>query len=156
LGLPLRLPSWAEPQSAPYLAAAPRDLGAKIGVAWRGNALPDPARSMAPDDAAKLLSLPGATSPQPEDTGAKNFTETARIIAGLDLVISVDTSIAYLAGAMGKPAWVLLHAGSRDWRWRRENPFYPTARLFKQSVAGDWDAVIGEVPNLVDSGPATG
>ena len=67
-----------------------------------------------------------------------------RRLPGLDLVISVDTSVAHLAGAMGKPVWVLLNKGC-DWRWLREredSPWYPTARLFRQKTAGEWQDVV--------------
>ena len=83
------------------------------------------------------------------DLGAEleDFTDTAAIMANLDLVITVDTSVAHLAGALGKPVWILLpHAP--DWRWLRErgdSPWYPTARLFRQTVAGRWDSVLDQV-----------
>ena len=76
-----------------------------------------------------------------------DFSDTAAAIAGLDLVISVDTSVAHLAGAMGKPVWVLLPVNS-DWRWlleRNDSPWYPTMRLFRQSVFGDWESVFHQV-----------
>src|SRR6202030_4014001 len=74
----------------------------------------------------------------------KDFSDTAALISNLDLVISVDTSVAHLAGALGKPVWVLL-THVPDWRWlldRDDSPWYPTARLFRQSGTGEWDAVI--------------
>ena len=73
-----------------------------------------------------------------------DFSDTAAVIAQLDLVISVDTSVAHLAGALGKPVWVLLPF-CPDWRWlldRDDSPWYPTARLFRQPRIGDWDSVI--------------
>jgi ADP-heptose:LPS heptosyltransferase len=76
-----------------------------------------------------------------------DFTETAAVIACLDLVISVDTSVAHLAGALGKPVWILLPF-SPDWRWmldREDSPWYPTARLFRQTEMGDWQGVIERV-----------
>jgi len=77
----------------------------------------------------------------------KDFSETAALISNLDLVISVDTSIAHLAGALAKPIWVLLpHVP--DWRWlldRDDSPWYPTARLFRQDDARAWDGVIARV-----------
>ncbi len=77
----------------------------------------------------------------------EDFADTAAIIANLDLVISIDTSVAHLAGAMGKPVWVLLHK-SPDWRWlleREDSPWYPTARLFRQSTLGNWQDVVARV-----------
>jgi ADP-heptose:LPS heptosyltransferase len=73
-----------------------------------------------------------------------DFAETAAAIANLDLVIAVDTAVAHLAGALGRPAWVLLPHMS-DWRWlleRPDSPWYPTLRLFRQFSPGDWDSVI--------------
>jgi tetratricopeptide (TPR) repeat protein len=73
-----------------------------------------------------------------------DFADTAAIVAHLDLVVAVDTSVAHLAGAMGKPVWLLLPFAP-DWRWllqREDSPWYPTMRLFRQPTAGDWDAVI--------------
>jgi len=77
----------------------------------------------------------------------KDFADTAAIVASLDLVISVDTSVVHLAGAMGKPVWVLLNKGC-DWRWflqREDSPWYPTARLFRQTTAGGWQEVVSRV-----------
>ncbi len=76
-----------------------------------------------------------------------DFADTAGLIAQLDLVISVDTAVAHLAGAMGKPVWLLLPFVA-DYRWMRaraDSPWYPTLRLFRQQAFGDWAAVIGEV-----------
>ncbi len=76
-----------------------------------------------------------------------DFADTAALVAGLDLVISVDTAVAHLAGALGKPVWVLNRADA-CWRWlrdRSDSPWYPTVRLFRQPTHGDWDPVITEV-----------
>jgi tetratricopeptide (TPR) repeat protein len=73
--------------------------------------------------------------------------ETAAIIAGLDLVITADTALAHLAGALGVPVWVVLQAVP-DWRWltdREDSPWYPTMRLFRQRTPGDWAEVLGRV-----------
>jgi ADP-heptose:LPS heptosyltransferase len=72
---------------------------------------------------------------------------TARIIAELDLVISVDTAIAHLALSMGKPTWVLLATSGRDYRWNDavHSDWYTQARLFRQSRPGDWSGVLDEV-----------
>jgi tetratricopeptide (TPR) repeat protein len=77
----------------------------------------------------------------------EDFSDTAALMSNLDLVISVDTSVAHLAGALGKPIWVLLPFVP-DWRWlldREDSPWYPTARLFRQDDKCDWDSVIGRV-----------
>jgi hypothetical protein len=76
-----------------------------------------------------------------------DFSQTAALVANLDLLISVDTSVAHLAGAMGKPVWLLLPY-LPDWRWlldREDSPWYPTMRLFRQTTAGDWAGVIQKV-----------
>lgn len=86
-----------------------------------------------------------------------DFGDTATIINQLDLVISVDTSVAHLAGALGKPVWILLCANA-DWRWfidRDDSPWYPSATLFRQSAFGCWDDVIDHVKqSLITFKPA--
>lgn len=75
------------------------------------------------------------------------FADTAAIIENLDLIISIDTSVAHLAGAIGKPVWLLV-SYIPDWRWmleRSDSPWYPTMKLFRQSKLGDWDSVFEEV-----------
>jgi len=84
----------------------------------------------------------------------RDFADTAAVISMLDLVITVDTATAHLAGAMAKPVWIMLPF-SPDWRWmlgRRDSPWYPTARLFRQAKLGDWDGVIAEVTSELDAG----
>jgi hypothetical protein len=76
----------------------------------------------------------------------KDFADTAALIANLDLVIAVDTAVAHLAGAMGKPVWTLLPFV--PWRWllgREDSPWYPSMRLFRQPRMGDWDSVVMRV-----------
>ncbi|SHJ85606.1 tetratricopeptide repeat protein [Propionispora hippei] len=76
-----------------------------------------------------------------------DFTETAGLISHLDLVITVDSAVAHLAGALGKPVWILLPLDP-DWRWlltRQDSPWYPSARLFRQSQTGGWQAVLEQV-----------
>ena len=86
-----------------------------------------------------------------------DFRDTAAIIAGLDLVISIDTAVAHLAGAMGKPVWIMLPY-SPDWRWllgREDSPWYPTARLFRQPAPGQWDDVVARIAIELGAGHAT-
>lgn len=141
-----------EPPSAPYLAppAPNRAEGLSIGVVARGNPNHDNDhhRSLPAEAAAELLALPGAVSLAPEVTGARDFWDTAGVIMGLDLVISVDTSVAHLAGALGKPVWLLLPKVGCDWRWGPRgatSAWYPSMRLFRQTTPGDWSDVLGEV-----------
>ena len=97
-------------------------------------------------DTAWLAQNPQAVLERPALT---DFAETARVIAQLDLVITVDTSVAHLAGAMAKPVWILLPTGP-DYRWlleREDSPWYPTARLFRQTERGDWSGVVSRVAN---------
>jgi ADP-heptose:LPS heptosyltransferase len=77
----------------------------------------------------------------------RDFAETAGAIANLDLVIAVDTAVAHVAGAIGKPVWVMLPF-SPDWRWllgRDDSPWYPTMRLYRQAAIGDWPGVVARV-----------
>ena len=145
----------------------------KIGVAWAGNRAHanDRRRSIALAELAPLVGTPGTAwfSLQPiEDDAAaaalhpaselvrlpvrSEFDGTAALVSQLDLVITVDTSIAHLAGALAKPTWVLLPFAP-DWRWqlqRKDSPWYPTARLFRQPCLGDWEAVIRDVRAALD------
>lgn len=137
----------------------------KIGIVWAGNPeqINDIRRSMTFEKlkvlkergGIQLFSLQkGEASRQLQDPEImdlsgiiRNFADTAALVEHLDLVISVDTSVAHLAGAMGKPTWVLLSAVA-DWRWlldREDSPWYPTMRLFRQKKLGDWGSLLGEV-----------
>lgn len=76
-----------------------------------------------------------------------DFIDTMAVIEALDIVVTVDTAVAHLAGAMGKPVWIMLPYAP-DWRWllgRHDSPWYPTARLFRQSRAGDWSGVTSRI-----------
>ncbi|MGB8602789.1 MAG: glycosyltransferase family 9 protein, partial [Rhizomicrobium sp.] len=123
-------------------------------------------RSIALERLAPLLALPfefhvlqNAVRPTDQSTleqfpqircyGAAltNFAETAALAGEMDLVISVDTSLAHLAGALGLPVWIMLPF-SPDWRWlvdRPDSPWYPNARLYRQPALLDWDSVIATV-----------
>jgi tetratricopeptide (TPR) repeat protein len=139
-----------------------------VGLAWAGNAAHgnDRRRSLALERIAGLLAAPAqfvslqrdlrdgdaerlVRLPQLAHFGEAltDFGDTAALIESLDLVVAVDTAVAHLAGAMGKPVWILLPFVP-DWRWlldREDSPWYPTARLFRQTAAGDWDGVLRRV-----------
>jgi tetratricopeptide (TPR) repeat protein len=95
-------------------------------------------------DLAALAALPNLLR---LDAALADFADAAAVVEALDLVITVDTAVAHLAGALGKPVWLLL-SSIQDWRWlqrRGDSPWYPTARLFRQPEIGDWDSVIARV-----------
>jgi hypothetical protein len=99
-------------------------------------------------DQPALAQFPGLTD---LSAALTDFGETAAVIANLDLVITVDTAIGHLTGAMGRPVWILLPKAS-DWRWlldRTDSPWYPTARLFRQDTPGAWDSVIAEITSAL-------
>ncbi|MEG4208026.1 tetratricopeptide repeat protein [Microcoleus sp. Pol7_A1] len=160
------------PANVPYLAPPPGEeftlsptANLKVGIVWSGNSQysQNKVRSLPLNLLTKLLDIPGADfySLQKETTADErallqqmpvtdlssylhDFADTAAAISALDLVISVDTAVAHLAGALGKPVWILL-CFVPDWRWmlqREDSPWYPTARLFRQSTAGDWEGVL--------------
>jgi ADP-heptose:LPS heptosyltransferase len=110
-----------------------------------------PAKTLPADQAARLLALPGAVDLAPDATGAADFLDTAKIIAGADLVVSVDTASAHLAAAMGTPTLLLLpHVAC--WRWftdPKRSPWYDSVELFRQPSAGDWGSVIDDVVRRV-------
>ena len=167
--------------AAPYLRAAPSaqwraqlaaKQGLKIGLAWSGNPRHSndrnrslPLASLSPlfDAAATFVSLQKDVRPddlaalqgaaQVIDAGPslRDFAETAALIGELDLVISADTSVAHLAGALGVPVWILLPF-IPDWRWlleRDDSPWYPTARLFRQDAGREWEPVINHMANAL-------
>jgi tetratricopeptide (TPR) repeat protein len=162
----------ADPTRTAHWTARLSDFAGKtkVGLVWAGNSSAnaiDTRRSLRLSQFAPLAALPGiyffslqkgepAAQAQhpPEDFALTDFSaelagfeDTAALIANLDLVISVDTSVAHLAGAMGKPVFILSRFDG-CWRWldhREDSPWYPTARLFHQKAPGDWDEVIGRV-----------
>jgi tetratricopeptide (TPR) repeat protein len=97
--------------------------------------------------AAELAQIAGAAAVADWTHELTSFARTAALICALDLVITIDTAVAHLAGALGKPVWILLPFAA-DWRWlrgRADSPWYPTARLFRQPRIGDWESVVREV-----------
>ena len=129
----------------------------RIGLKLTGNPLHrnDAWRTLSREWAERLRrQLPGTlVSLEPADTGARDFADSAAMIAGLDLVISVDTSVAHLAGAMGKPCLLLVSGFDPDWRWMRDRsdtPWYPRHRLFRSTAEGDWSAAIDALVQAIE------
>lgn len=166
-------PSWSH--------AGGRELGPipalKIGIAWQGNPNKNPGAHhhcsfrlaqfapLARLEGVRLFSLQkGRGAEQIRevdfpvtdwgsrlDEGSGAFIDTAAVMRNLDLVVTADTSIAHLAGALGVPVWVALPF-TPDWRWlldRQDSPWYPTMRLFRQAAAGDWDGVFDRIAEAV-------
>lgn len=136
----------------------------RIGIMTRGNLafLHDAHRSL-PREAADRLraALPGeVVDLDPAVSGAKDFLDTAHIVADLDLVVSVDTAVGHLAGIMGKPCALLVNGFATDWRWlrdRADSPWYSRHRLFRGGIDGNWDAAIADLLAHVEApaAPAT-
>lgn len=130
------------------LAEAPK---VRVGLVTRGNPAHanDANRSLPPSDAARLRAMKATVIPlDPAETGARDFADTAAMVDQLDLVVCVDTAVAHLAGAMGKPCWVLIPIVETDWRWLRErsdSPWYPSLRLYRQDRPGDWSQAIDRI-----------
>ncbi len=175
LSLPLAFSTTAKtvPWNGAYLRADSKNVerwrakmggGFKVGVAWKGDSrnMLNRWRSIEWQSFSRILNVPGIIffSLQKEKTVESpgvgfidwtqelhDFGDAAGLVANLDLVITVDTAIAHLAGAMGKPVWVLIPA-SPDFRWmleRDESLWYPSMRLFRQKKLGDWSPVIEKV-----------
>jgi len=148
--------------------AAHGDSRTRIGLVWAGNprrenpalTATDARRSIAPERLAPLFDVPGCLffslckdgPPAPSGVidympGVTDFADTAALIANLDLVISVDTAAVHLAGAMGKPVW-MLDRFDPCWRWltdRSDSPWYKTLRIYRQPAAGDWASVVAAI-----------
>jgi tetratricopeptide (TPR) repeat protein len=188
----LSMPKWFKtslenvPSRVPYITPDPARLepwkerisgeAVKVGLVWRGNALPDPHRTCPLAELAPLWQAKGMVfySLQVGDVAREttavadqqpmvdlsphliDFHETAAAMQCLDLVITIDTAAAHLAGAMGRPVWTLL-PWAPDWRWmldREDSPWYPTMRLFRQSGKGQWPGTIqATVEALADFRP---
>ncbi len=109
-------------------------------------------KQLQPDELAALAGFPQIHL---HHEALEDFSDTAALVAAMDLVISIDTSVAHLAGALGKATWILLPFAP-DYRWTVEGagtPWYPGARLFRQTVSGDWSCVIREVAAGLQSAP---
>ena len=164
------------PDETPYLPTQtwsnrvpviPAGEGLRIGLVWGGPARPNRRRSLPLMMLGPLLGIPGTTwySLQMGEAAAqlaeipagravhnlvpliRDFADTAALVGQLDLVISIDTSVAHLAGGLGANLWLLL-TSSPDWRWLSgdaESPWYPSARQFRQPRPGDWTAVVEDV-----------
>jgi tetratricopeptide (TPR) repeat protein len=166
---PLRMLDWR----ARIKRGPGRGAGRDVGLVWRGNPdnSDDRKRSMEASAAARLCGLPGinwfnlqidATESEMTTLSAHgpirdcgpdlaDWADTAALIATLDLVVTVDTAVAHLAGAMGRPVWVMLSAVPH-WSWlrnRQDSPWYPSARLFRQDRIGDWQSVLDAVAREV-------
>ncbi|HEY1735413.1 MAG TPA: tetratricopeptide repeat protein, partial [Methylovirgula sp.] len=150
----------------------------KIGLCWAGNpnVKADPERSIPLRNFLPLLTLPGVrviavqkhhgleeiaglpkharleTLGENFDSGSDAFIDTAAVMQSLDLIVSCDTSVAHLAGALGRPTFVLVK-NVPDWRWmldRPDTPWYPTLRLFRQPERGDWESAVANVVEAVE------
>ena len=122
-------------------AAALGALGAVSGVAWHSFQI----------DSAEQPPLPGLVILDPM---LRNFSDTAYALSGMDLLITVDTAVAHLAGALGVPTLLLLPFYP-DWRWllgRDDTPWYPSMRLYRQTSPGDWDSVLGRIISELTEG----
>lgn len=165
--IPATIPYLRSDMEAPSWLQKERATDLHVGLVWAGGAINviDRERSLSLTALSALRQVKGVSfyslqrgraSPEAESSPLQfagsgpqtgDFAATAAAISHLDLIVSVDTSVAHLAGALGKPVWILLPVRS-DWRWlmdRNDSPWYPSARLFRQKVEGEWGAVIGSV-----------
>lgn len=167
--IPANVPYLAAPAelAGPWKERLAGDAGLRIGIAWSGNPqhIDDANRSCSVALFAPLLSVPGTTFYSLQKGGRpalaaaqlagkvrdhtdewSDFADTAAFMQALDLVISVDTAVVHLAGALSIPVWTLLPFAP-DWRWmtgRDDSPWYPTMRLFRQQKPRDWQSVISQ------------
>jgi hypothetical protein len=169
--IPAAVPYVSVPEShrRKWAARVPSGGVRRVGLVWYGNRQHrnDRLRSLPAEALGPLLTMAGvqwhclqkgagsaadaavAASARMVNLTAEiaDFADTAAYLEQLDLVVTVDTSVAHLAGALGRPVWVLLPFVP-DWRWlleREDSPWYPTARLFRQPALRDWDAVLRRV-----------
>ncbi|MCB8875935.1 tetratricopeptide repeat protein [Acidisoma silvae] len=171
--IPARTPYLAADSAAAGLWRARLDgfgRGLRVGLAWAGNPSPgnpargamDRRRSIAPGRLAPLWDISGVTFVSLQKDGPRlpdslpvfdamdemgDFADSAALVSTLDLVIAVDSAVAHLAGALGKPVW-LLDRADPCWRWmlgRRDSPWYPSLTLYRQETPGDWESILAEV-----------
>jgi hypothetical protein len=168
--IPADIPYLSVPERVPHREGIDRILDAtkgytRVGLAWVGRPRSEhfPVRSISPALLKPLEALPGTAwhSFQLEQGGEQpfpriipmgpvvrgSFSDTAHALNGMDLVITVDTALAHLAGALGIPTFLLAHTFA-DWRWlmgRDDSPWYPTMRIYRQPEPGDWASVIERV-----------
>lgn len=170
--IPAHIPYFQAPDSRPHLPISSSSSSLKVGITWMGNPnhKNNRYRSCSLTDFQSLFDLPdiqfyslqkgeAELRSHPElpiqdlSPHLQDFADTAAAIAQLDLIITIDTSVAHLAGALGKPVWLLL-SFAPDWRWmidREDSPWYPTMRLFRQTAPGDWAGVFDRLkPALID------
>lgn len=155
------------PGDVPYLHApplpAPPSEGLKVGLVWRAGdwderrSIPLRFLTSLPDVSLYALQRGAGLAEWREEfgpnVGSDLAEETAGVMQSLDLIISIDSFPAHLAGALGRPTWTLLHSDA-DWRWmndREDSPWYPTMRLFRQKRPGDWDSVIAQLTRKLTS-----
>jgi len=167
--VPADIPYLTPPDMHAVQLPASMERQRQVGIVWAGKPTHqnDKNRSCRFTDFIELLGVPGVTvyslqkGPREDDISdngcdalvlnlgnrLNDFADTAAVIQQLDIVITVDTSVAHLAGALGKPVWVLIPFAP-DWRWMTDSdtsPWYPTMRLFRQKIHGDWDSVFVSV-----------
>jgi Tfp pilus assembly protein PilF len=168
--IPADIPYLSDPRNVPHREGIDRILDAtkgytRVGLVWAGRPRSErfPVRSVSPAQLKPLAALPGVAwhSFQVEPGGEQpfpgiipmgpvvrgSFSDTAHALLGMDLVITVDTALAHLAGALGIPTFLLAHTFA-DWRWlmgREDSPWYPTMRIYRQPEPGDWASVIERV-----------
>jgi tetratricopeptide (TPR) repeat protein len=174
------------PDSVPYLSGDPDawrsrlipDGRRSVGLAWSGRRAPDPRRTVPSDQLAPLAKVSGVRwislqradaqtphAPPPSELAMddwtselNDFADTAALIHHLDLVVTIDTAVAHLAGAMGKPVWLMLPYVA-DWRWtprQERTPWYGTMRLFRQSRPSDWTTPLAAVVEAMKQWVASG
>jgi len=168
----------AEPERMARWRERIGDAGFKIGIAWQGNPNVgvDQGRSIALSTFLPLAQVPGVRlislqknegseqlRPPVEslgegfDAGPSSFLDTAAAMESFDLVISSDTAVAHVAGALARPVWIALKHVP-DWRWMRaraDSPWYPTMRLFRQTAPGDWDGVFVRIREALSARAAS-